>query len=426
MSDTRPTVLLVDDSRVMRKAISMILAQEFDLIEAEDGEDGWEKITSTPEIQVIISDIEMPKLDGFGLLERLRSFEDIHINQMPVIIITGADDEETRQNALDQGATDFVTKPVDKTQLLARVRANAKFTETKRDLEETAISLKSDSTFDPVTGLSSRRFFLQRGEQDIAYAKRHGQDLALIRVDVDHFRRLYADYGDDAVDEILLWLAKLVKSHARVEDTVARVGGASFAVLAPATSPGEAMVLGERLRNAISSNPFQWQNVTITMTASAGLVTLNRHLDADINGLLKHAELQLKQARRAGGNKLHADQLNEAAASASAASPPATTTEAEADFPELDLPGIEDIAPSETGAADTAPSTGVDPAPDAPSIDEALAKLAGGDTHHLEPYLWSLLTQFLPLLEHCDQKLDLGIGIATQVLRHKIENPDQE
>jgi len=433
-----PTVLLIDDSRVMRKAISMILSQEFNLIEAEDGEDGWEKLTSNPEIQVVISDIEMPKLDGFGLLERLRNFEDVRISQMPVIIITGADDEETRQSALDQGATDFVTKPVEKSQLLARVRSSAKFTETKRNLEDTSYSLKSESTQDPLTGLSSRRFFLQRGEQDIAFAKRHGQGLALLRLDVDRFRRLYGDYGDDAVDDILIWIARLLKSHARVEDTVARIGGAAFAILAPSTSPGEAMILAERLRIAVSKNPYQWQNVSVPMTASVGMATLGQHLDSDIGGLLKAAEDRLREARRSGGDKLSSDET--VAAGPAARVNPETPSAAQAphaeiepldaslgDFSLEDIPVLPDevepidLATSDPGAVDMEPVAG-----DQLSVDQALTALTTGEAHRLEPHLWSLLTRCLPLLEYCNKKLDLGIGIATQVVRHKIENPDEE
>ncbi|MCG6976944.1 MAG: diguanylate cyclase [Acidiferrobacterales bacterium] len=438
-SSTPPTVLLVDDSRVMRKAIGMILTQEFTLIEAEDGEDGWEKLTSNPEIQVIISDIEMPRLDGFGLLERLRNFEDIRISQMPVIIITGAEDEETRQSALDQGATDFVTKPVDKTQLLARVRTNARFTETRRTLEDTSYSLKSESTQDPITGLNSRRFFLQRGEQDIAYAKRHGQGLAVLRLDIDRFRRFYTDYGDDAVDDILVCIAKLLKSHARVEDTVARIGGSAFAVLAPSTSPVEAMILAERLRSAIAQNPAQWQNVSIPMTASIGLVTLSHHLEADITGLLKLAEDHLRQARRAGGDKLSSDDMV-AASTASPVKSEASTRTAEIEplaetlgdisIPEIpEEPGtaaLEEIDLTESKALINK-SGSLEPVGDqALSMDEALAALAAGDAHRVEPYLSSLLRQFLPFLEHCNDKLDLGIGVATQVVRHKIENPEEE
>jgi two-component system cell cycle response regulator len=362
---------------------------------------------------------------------------------MPVIIITGAEDEETRQTALEQGATDFVTKPVDKTQLLARVRTNARFTETRRTLEDTSYSLKSESTQDPVTGLNSRRFFLQRGQQDIAYAKRHGQGLAVLRLDIDKFRRFYDDYGDDAVDEILISVASLLKSHARVEDTVARVGGAAFAVLAPSTSPGEAMILAERLRYAIAQHPAQWQNVSIPMTASVGLVTLAHHLDSDISGLLKLAEDHLRQARRAGGDQLSSDDKAAAGAAQVASAQPAPleptqTAEIQPLGDALDDIGIPEI-PDETGSAEleqiglpavelhTDDSPGLKPDnAEIPSMDEAMAALAAGEAHRVEPYLWSLLKQCLPFLEHCNDKLDLGIGVATQVVRHKIENPEEE
>jgi two-component system cell cycle response regulator len=444
----QPTVLLVDDSRVMRKAIGNILNGEFVVIEAEDGEDGWAKLTSNPDIQVVISDIEMPNLDGFGLLQRLRNFEDVRISRMPVIIITGAEDEETRQAALDNGATDFVTKPVDRTQLLARARAQAKFTETQRDLEDTAISLKTEATRDPLTGLHSRRFFLQRGEQDIAYSRRHHQDLALLRVDIDKFRHFYSDYGDEAVDEILTWIAQSLKAHARVEDTLARIGGSSFALLAPATSPEEAMVLGERMRKALSQNTFQWQKLSIPMTASIGMVTLGRHIDANIDGLLKKAELCLRQARRSGGNRLQADAgLPLAAAGAKGSEMPSTETITRTDIEstasdieettgaeaagfaaapaEPLMPATEDIVVEQAANRADMPTNSVTPS-GAPTVDEALQILATGDTRKLEPYLWALLQQFMPLLEYCNTRLDLGIGIATRVVRHKIENPDEE
>ncbi len=445
----QPIVLLVDDSRVMRKAISTILNQEFQLIEAVDGEDGWNQLTSNPDIQVVISDIEMPNLDGFELLQRMRAFEDVRISLMPVIIITGAEDEETRQAALGHGATDFITKPVDRTQLLARTRAHAKFTETKRDLEDTTISLKFEATQDPLTGLHSRRFFLQRGEQDIAYSRRHNQGLALLRLDIDKFRRFYSEYGDDAVDEILVWAANVLKRHARVEDTLARIGGSAFALLAPTTSPEEAMTLGERMRIALSQNTFQWQNVAIPMTASVGMVTLSRHSDANIDELLKQAELHLRRARRSGGNLLYADQTpREEPITAKSAELPATEEihldEIEPIAPTTEEIVVEEVAelpdtlgdsiaaeveefvveeipelPGDLGEPVIAPEI-------VPTLDEALQKLSAGEDRELEPYLWSLLKQFLPLLEYCNEKLDLGVGVATQVVRHKIENPDKE
>ncbi len=422
----RPTVLLVDDSRVMRKAIGKILGDEFDLIEAADGEAGWEQLTSHPEIEVVISDIEMPKLDGYEFMTRIRNFEDIRISSMPVIIITGAEDEETRQTALDMGATDFIIKPVDRTQLLARTRAQAKYTATTRDLEETEITLQSETTQDPLTRLSSRRFFMQRGEQDIAYCTRHNQDLALLRVDIDKFRRLYTEYGDETVDEVLICIAQTLKQAARTEDTLARIGGSSFAIMAPSTSPGEAMVLGDRMRSAISKRPFQKNNLVIPMTASIGLATLNNHPKSDIESLLNLANDNLRKARRSGGDAVQAEdeastdllpaieEIVEPAALVNSDNlAPAETTIGSIDFSESE----ELVLGSDMGLVDEIPE---------PQLDKAMASLDSGVLSELEPHLWSLLKRLLPMLEYCDEKLNLGIGAATKVIRHKIENPEEE
>jgi len=422
----RPTVLVVDDSRVMRKAIGKILGDEFELVEAEDGEAGWRQLTSHPEIEVVISDIEMPILDGYELLTRLRNFEDIRISSMPVIIITGAEDEETRLAALDKGATDFITKPVDRTQLLARTRAQAKYTETTRDLEETAITRRAETTHDPLTGLNSRRDFLQRGEQDIAYSKRHNQDMALLRVDIDKFRRLYAEHGDETVDEILIWSAESLKARARTEDTLARIGGSSFALMAPSTDPGEAIILSERLRNAISKRPFEKNNLIIPMTASIGLAMLANHPNTDIDTLLKTANDNLRDARRSGGNAVTTEFEPD-----TKALPVIEAEEITASLPELeDLEpigvDIEEIVISEPEELTLGDDMFTANETEAPALDKAMELLDSNQLTELEPHLWPLLKRLLPLLEYCNKKLDLGIGVATKVIRHKIENPEDE
>ena len=120
----KPRILVVDDSRVMRKAISRTLNPHFDLVEAEDGEAGWEALLGDEAIDVIITDVEMPRLDGHALLTRIRSSELMRIREIPVIVITGAEDEPAKQRAYACGATDFVIKPIDGVQLLARTRAH--------------------------------------------------------------------------------------------------------------------------------------------------------------------------------------------------------------------------------------------------------------------------------------------------------------
>ncbi len=419
-SDTEtahPTILVVDDSRVIRKAIGQILGDEFEVVESINGEDGWVEITRNPDIQVVISDIEMPKLDGYGLLDQLRNFEDARIREMPVIIISGAEDEETRLKALDKGATDFVIKPLDRTQLLARIRAHAKFTETARDLEETVNTLKAEATQDPLTKLSSRRFFVQRAEQDIAYSKRHKEDLALIRLDIDKFRRIYKSHGDDAIDHILIAIAGILRDQARTEDTVARIGGSSFGILAPATSPEAAKILADRLRAAITKNRFEWENEEIMLTTSGGLVNISLYPNCDIDMLLHHAELQVRTAHRAGGNQLIMGKgSQERSSGAEAANDESIEIEAVA----VEEPENNISQPDEGEEIELAPLD------EDLELDAALQEMAmGTGSANLEELdangLTQLLQDSLPMLDMCDKKLDLGIESALKLIRQKIK-----
>lgn len=104
----KPRVLVVDDSKLLRKAASKILNHEFDVKTAEDG---WEQIAIDDSIQVVFCDLMMPVLDGYGLLERVRSSENSRISGLPIVILTGGDSDEAKEKALAMGVTDFITKP---------------------------------------------------------------------------------------------------------------------------------------------------------------------------------------------------------------------------------------------------------------------------------------------------------------------------
>src|SRR5256885_6967375 len=112
-SGTKPHVLVADDSRVIRKAVTKILGNDFELVEADDGEAAWQQIERDQRIEVLMTDIEMPKLDGYGLICRVRAADESRLRDLPIIVITGAEDETTRERAYACGATDFITKPID-------------------------------------------------------------------------------------------------------------------------------------------------------------------------------------------------------------------------------------------------------------------------------------------------------------------------
>lgn len=114
-------VMIVDDSRTVRAALNMILRTNYDVIQAEDGEDSWEKLTTNPDISMIITDIMMPKLDGYGLICRIRASSNAVIRDLPIVVITSAEDDITRERAHACGANDFIVKPVESSDLLERV-----------------------------------------------------------------------------------------------------------------------------------------------------------------------------------------------------------------------------------------------------------------------------------------------------------------
>jgi two-component system cell cycle response regulator len=416
--------LVVDDSRVIRKAISRILKDEAEIVDAVDGEDGWNKLLQNDDIQVLITDIEMPILDGYQLICRIRAHDDERVKDIPVITITGADDEETRTRAFACGATDFITKPIDKVQLKARVRAHGKLEETTRQLEETTTTLEEEATTDPLTGLTSRRYFGQRGAQDIAHALRHKSELSLFRIEIDRFKKIYQQLGDDLVDGAIKWVAQILLKAARTEDTVARIGGSEFAILAPATGSENANVLGERLRTAINAAPFSSGSAKAKVTISVGIATLNDYENESFDGLLNKAGKHLTFAKAEGGDNVSAATRTEAMIDQEEVTltdgPPQVEPELPADeiiseaaraFSEKSIEELEKEIAYEVSASDVEPQSEVQPvAGDGLDVNSALTMISKGDTEKIKPHLLGLAKQIMPLLELSDNSLKLGIS----------------
>ena len=301
---TRPRVLVADDSRVIRMAIKKILGADYELTEVGDGASAWDQVCADGNFQVVITDIEMPKVDGYELICRIRGAEETRLRELPVIAITGAEDEETKQRAFACGATDFIIKPIDAIQLRARVQAYVRYDQNARALTEKSETLEDQAILDVLTGLCSRRFLFLRGEQDLASAVRRRQDLTLVRVDIDHFKKLYKTHGDDVSEALLTWFGQLFIDTARMEDTVARVGGAQFAILANSTSIEAAATLCQRLQAAVADKPFHHNGKPLPITLSMGMASLVQDRRENMEGLLTLAQQRLAHAQSEGGNQV--------------------------------------------------------------------------------------------------------------------------
>ncbi len=373
----RTRLLVVDDSRVIRKAVEKILGNEFSVQQAEDGEAGWERLTADDSIDVVVSDIEMPRLDGYGLLCRIRAAETERIRDIPVIIITGAQDDLTRERALACGATDFITKPLDGVQLLVRARAHANQDHIRAEVVESAAALHEKTLTDALTGLHSRRYFLERGAQDLALAKRHGDDLSLIVFEVDGYADYYHKLGAPVCDEIQKWLAVLARKATRTEDTTARLAEGVFGVIAPATGRMDSAVVSERIRASLKREPFQHDGSALPITISLGLANAGSDPDDIFDKLLKLADQRMILAKAAGGDQmgsLYQDQLPQ---------------------PEIAVMEI-------------------------PDMDEALELLANGESGKLLPYLPELAAKIIPLLEEANRQLALDLDFEIETIKGKL------
>lgn len=299
----RPRILAVDDSRVIRHAMKKILSKDYDVVEADNGEAAWQVLEEDRSIGVVFSDISMPFLDGFGLLDRMRSCDDERLKELPVVIVTGKeDDEAAKQKALEHGATDFIAKPFDSVQLAAHAKTHIKLEQTTRKLSETEKTLEMEAAIDALTGLGSKRYFMRAASGVLSHAKRHGSQLVVCRLDVDHFDKFFIKNGKNAADSVLAELGKMLLDQVRGEDNVARVGLASFAFLLQSTPIEGAVKLAERIRESVAAAAFQHDGFLMHITVSIGLSAPEIMQETTVEDLLYSAQAQLTAAHQRGGN----------------------------------------------------------------------------------------------------------------------------
>ncbi len=310
-SADKPVILIVDDSRLMRHAIKKILAEDFTLLEGVDGEDGWEKLLAEPNIQVVFTDLSMPGLNGFGLLQRIPGSDDAPLRDVPVIVLTGNEDDQTiKERALQNGATDFITKPFQSVQIRARADAHAK---SQRKLQEVTSALEEQATLDPVTQLVNAKHFTQRGNESMSFAVRHKSELAMILLELDGYAVLTADMEESMRDQLLVQVADVLRAQTRREDTVARLEDGRFGLLLPASNPVGTRHLGKRILSEIETMKFFHGGRRVKVSASMGVATPDIKPEMTLDVILKSATQRLEIALQGGGNCLIKDDKTTAA-----------------------------------------------------------------------------------------------------------------
>lgn len=290
----KTTLMVVDDSRLMRVAARKILKNDFTIIEAADGEEAWETLQQHSDIALVMSDLSMPNLDGLGLLKRIR---ESRFSELPVIIITGAEDDDgSKQNALASGASDFITKPFESIQLLARVKAQARQKDTQEALQQSEAEkqqLHETSQLDPLTGLANKRAFTNYLEENLAYATRHHAELSLLLVRIDKYKILYLRRGKQVAETLSRKLAETLCVDRRREDTVGRIALDVFGILLPSANlPGSKRVL-HQLTEAIKQMEIRVDGEQVPFNVSFGLCNVDIRAGIRADEVLALAEAEL-------------------------------------------------------------------------------------------------------------------------------------
>lgn len=298
-------VLIIDDSRLVRIAASKMFGNEFDILLAVDGADGWDIIQRDPDIEVVFTDLVMPEMDGFELLEAVRTCKNENISNLPVIVATGADNPEVaKQKAFGLGATDFITKPFNATDIKARARSYAQYRQANK-------TLKKQTTLDMLTGLLNEKGMQRQLDKELAFAERHKASTTVMSIEIDCFKDLFIRIGRAGAEAIIKRVSKVLVDAVRKEDSVSRSGVASFSVSMPLTEGKNALELADRICQSVESFRARLDGKKIKITVSIGVCVVDPGSTTDVDTVLAVSDEALQSAHNLGRSQLYQMTLNE-------------------------------------------------------------------------------------------------------------------
>jgi diguanylate cyclase (GGDEF)-like protein len=355
-----PRVLIVDDSRMVRAMIIKRIREHYDFREEVDGEAGWQALVLDHSIHLVISDLSMPVLDGYGLLTRIRESKLARIRDMPVVIISGEESEEALERAKALGVSDFISKSIGGAELLARIDSLVKLSLTQNQLKET----REQQVQDPETGLFTRKYIELQAAQAMSHAMRHDSQVSAMVMGFDRFPALREEHGGEVMQQLQMRFSKMLANKMRKEDSLGHFAGSQFAVISPGTPYPACESFANRLREAIAAANISLHGQRLSLSVSVGVANTPEDRVTSAGALLELAGARLKSAQQSGGNRVIACSAKPLA--------------------ELVTPGI----------------------------GQAIDLINGGHESAVIPHLLKLGKQVLPLLRLLERELKLGLPLA--------------
>lgn len=289
------TVLVIEDHPDQRDLLAIVLQREgYRVVTAANGVEALEKL-EVEKVQIALSDIMMPKMDGFELINRIRNTP--ALKSIYLILITARIQEGDRVRGLDLGADDYITKPFSFSELLARVRVGSRVVQYQQHLEY-------QTHIDPLTGLFNRRAFENKLDEEFERAKRYHHQLSLLILDIDNFKLINDTYGHHGGDAALIKISETLREKTRQSDFPSRYGGEEFVLVLPETGQDSALQVAAKVHDAIRSCTFGTSDQPFRLTVSIGLSSTSNRSYAEWSQMLKDADQALYAAKNSGKDRI--------------------------------------------------------------------------------------------------------------------------
>lgn len=312
-------ILIADSIGASRRALrSELEGWGYEVVEAEDGGEAIAALSVTHPPTLAILDQRTAVLDGVAVCREIRRRD--RRPYVYVVLLAAGSDAGTRIEALEAGADDCLARPFDPFELELRLRGGRRIVELQEELLAAHEATRAQASRDPLTRLLTRGAILDALEREVARAWRLREPLAVVFVDLDHFKSVNDAHGHPAGDAVLCEAARRMAGAVRPYDPVGRYGGEEFLLTLPGCDGARARVVAERLRMAIERSPFSCAGAEVPLTASLGIAVFSGEKEASVDQLIGAADSALYRAKAEGRNRVAiADAPAEAAKTAPSA-----------------------------------------------------------------------------------------------------------
>jgi two-component system cell cycle response regulator len=300
----RGRILLVDHQRSSFERLVNALTPHHDVIHIDEPGEALAKAASE-NVDLMIVSLGLPEFDGLRLCSQARSHASTR--NLPILLIADREDRQKVLRGLELGVNDYLSRPVDRNELLARARTNVRQKRYMDRLRQTVRRSVEMALYDPLTGLNNRRFLERRLPAMIDAARQRGAPLTMMILDIDHFKRINDTYGHDAGDLVLKGFATELHQIVRGGDLVCRLGGEEFLVAMPGLDASHAARMAERARRTIENKEFLIGGAAgpVSITVSIGLADFRG--EQDPTDLYRRADRALYLSKSAGRNRVTLD-----------------------------------------------------------------------------------------------------------------------